>query len=200
MPQTGRGWNLVHGFDGGALPPGVGSLARGLSHVTVSSAGGNVRVNDGGGTGGIGCQIGGGSANEVGSEVVEVGSKAGGSETGGDDRRVSFREPLDEQGAEGPGLSREERARDIGAAQSTGEEAGISNAPQVPPGEPSASILVPKSASAARSRGSAREVNGRIGRSEMDRNLRLVEGADSAASGTGSEDQVTDGGQRRREV
>jgi hypothetical protein len=134
-------------------------------------------------------------ASEIVSEVVEVGSRAGGSEDGGGSRRVSSREPLAAVVAsESLGLWSEEQKRDVGAAQGTSgkhEGAGTSRAP---------STLTPNSGAETISYESACGLGDRIAKSEMGRNLREVEGACSSGRGSGNEDRVTEASDRWREA
>lgn len=78
---AGRGWNTIHGYDTGPLPPGFTSgastgnlpdMGRSLSHIAVSTTGepGAHGLNEGGtSTGGVGA--GGGDAEASGTVGVE---------------------------------------------------------------------------------------------------------------------------------
>ena len=97
-----------------------------MSHIAVSSEGRNrgsdnsneSRIGEGaksGDTKGI--------ASEIASEVVEVGSQAGGLEAGEGSRRVSSREPRAAvMAGESLGLLSEEQERDISTAQGVSGE------------------------------------------------------------------------------
>ena len=205
-PLSARGWNSVYGYDNGPLPPrtanrGKEHLARELSHVAPSGEGANggsssstdstKRGRSGYGVRSGHSEIG---VNEIGSDVVEVGSRASGSEVGEGSRRISFREPL--AAAMSDDISRtssSKRERDVGAVPDVhreGEGASISGASPVPP-EQAPSMLATRSAVEANPYESAAGFGRRITWSEMERNLGEVEGAGLSGRGTGREGEVS---------